>query len=223
LPAGFVYLRAVAPAIQQHMRYAGVNNFLGRRAPGYHAGECVLLKDAALALKRAQDDAAAQGFALKVYDCYRPERAVRAFVAWANAPEDGLTRHFYPRLGKPELLSGYIASRSGHSQGNTVDLTLVPLGSAIPPADDRKSPCTAPQGQRASDNSVDMGTAFDCFDPLAHTDSPQIDAAQRGFRLRLKAIMEAVGFRNYRREWWHYSYPDRGLGSYDFVIEAMAK
>ena len=208
IPPGFVHLREAAPEIQQDMRYAGPHNFTGKPAPGYGAGECLLLREAALALKRAQQAAMARGLSLKVYDCYRPIRAVEAFAAWAEAPDDGRTRHFYPALQKPELMRGYIARRSAHSQGVAVDLTLAPRGSAIP-APGGKGPCTAPQSEREADNSVDMGTAFDCFDAKSATASPGITAEQRRFRLLLKTIMGEAGFRNYSVEWWHYAYASR--------------
>jgi zinc D-Ala-D-Ala dipeptidase len=219
IPPGFVYLRQAAPAIQQDMRYAGPHNFTGKPVPGYGAGECLLLREAALALERAQLAAEARGLSLKVYDCYRPIRAVEAFAAWAEAPEDGRTRHFYPSLQKPELMRGYIARRSAHSQGLAVDLTLVPRGSTTPEPGPR-GPCTAPQSEREADNSVDMGTAFDCFDPKSATAAPGITAEQRRFRLLLKTIMAQAGFRNYSAEWWHYSYASRRAGrSFDIPIQ----
>src|SRR5256884_5539612 len=125
LPSGFVYLRDVDPSIAQDIRYAGSDNFVGRPLPGYQAAECILRRDVAAALKRVQADLAASGLSLKVYDCYRPTRAVRAMVAWVNdGRPDAATKRFFPKLAKGSLLRGYIASRSQHSTGTAIDLTL---------------------------------------------------------------------------------------------------
>jgi D-alanyl-D-alanine dipeptidase len=219
LPEGFVYLRDVAPSIQQDMRYATPGNFTGKAVPGYEAAECILKKDAALALKRAQEQAEAEGFSLKVYDCYRPVRAVRAFNLWAAAPEDGRTKHYYPRLKKSQLVPGYIAAQSGHSTGGAVDITLVPAQSSAPAPSSKEGDCTAPKGERAADNSLDMGTAFDCFDTKSNTASPLVTQDQRKSRMLLKGIMEATGFKNYAGEWWHFSYGGAGNSRvHDFVI-----
>ena len=126
LPADFVYLRGVAPTIVQDMRYATPNNFTGEPVPGYDAAECILKRRAAEALKSAQENAQKQGYSLKVYDCYRPIRAVQAFMAWAAARDDGRTKRYYPRLSKPQLVPGYIADRSGHSAGWRSILRLSP-------------------------------------------------------------------------------------------------
>ena len=124
MPEGFVYLRDIDPAIQQDMRYAGSKNFTGRPAPGYDAPECVLARQAAEALKAVQADLKAKGLGLKVYDCYRPERAVAGFVAWTKEPDDPEAKAaYYPNVPKRELLPNYIAPRSGHSRGAAVDLT----------------------------------------------------------------------------------------------------
>ena len=132
LPAGFVYLRAVDPSIAQDIRYAGSDNFVGRPLPGYQAAECILRRDVAAALKRVQADLAASGLSLKVYDCYRPTRAVRAMVAWVNdGRPEAATKRFFPKLAKSSLLrAGYIASQSRHSTGTTIDLTLMRAGAA---------------------------------------------------------------------------------------------
>src|SRR5262249_51375548 len=119
LPPGFVYLRDVDPTIAQDIRYAGADNFVGRPLPGYGAAECVLRRDAARALKQVQADLAAANLGLKVYDCYRPTRAVRAMAQWANDRRNAAaTKRFFPRLEKSKLFAlGYIAMRSAHSSG----------------------------------------------------------------------------------------------------------
>lgn len=213
LPEGFVYLRDVDPTITQDIRYAGSHNFLGRPAPGYEAGECILAAEAARALSRVQRTLNPQGLSLKVYDCYRPARAVRAFVAWANAPgpdPDPSKSAHYPRVTKPGLLEReYIAAPSGHSLGTAVDLTIIRAPGSKSPEDTNfpASPgaCTAPKERRAPDNSVDMGTGFDCFDALSHTANSEIGGEQRRWRSTLVEAMEAEGFQNYPKEWWHFS------------------
>ncbi len=218
LPQGFVYLRDVAPSIVQDMRYAAANNFTGKSVPGYDAAECVLRRSAAEALKRAQEKAEKRGYSLKVYDCYRPASAVRAFVAWAGAPEDGRTKGYYPHLKKSQLVPNYIAPQSQHSNGTAVDLTLVPAAAASQGTAGKEEDCTA--AHREGDGSLDMGTAFDCFDPKANTASHSVTAGQRKNREALKKILEGAGFRNYAAEWWHFSYSaEKSARRYDFPIE----
>lgn len=223
LPAGFVHLRDIDPSIAQDMRYATRDNFTGRPLPGYDAGECVLRRPAAEALKRVQADLARQNLSLKVYDCYRPARAVAAMARWAHdthATPD--TSRFYPRLQKNRLFGlGYIASHSAHSRGVAIDLTLVPKGSQPPPFDPqaRYGACTG--ANRAPDNSLDMGTGYDCFDTASHTQAGAITPQQRANRDALLNAMRRHGFVNYKREWWHFSYPAADNGrAYDFVIGA---
>ena len=210
LPAGFTRLSEAAPDIVQEIRYHGEHNFLGRPVTGYNAPQCWLTTEAAQALAEVQAVVKTNGYSLKVYDCYRPQRAVNDFVEWAKDPGDDVTRgEFYPRLAKDQLFPlGLIADKSGHSRGSTVDVTLVPLGSAASPqwvVGDRIVDCAAPVGERFADTSIDMGTGFDCFDPLAATASPDITAEQRANRQLLVSIMEAAGFVNLPEEWWHYT------------------
>jgi zinc D-Ala-D-Ala dipeptidase len=222
LPDGLVYLRDVDPSIAQDMRYAGSNNFVGRPLDGYGAGECILRRDVAAALARVQSDLSSSRLALKVYDCYRPVRAVRTMAQWANdSRAGGATKRFYPRLQKNVLFGlGYIASHSAHSTGNTIDLTLVEAPPAPAAAFDPAAsygPCTGPAAQRSPDTSIDMGTGYDCFDAVSSTASAGITGEQRRRRNQLVAAMAKRGFANYHREWWHFSYGNRGP-SYDVPI-----
>lgn len=223
LPAGFVYLRDVAPSIAQDMRYAGADNFTGHRLPGYDAAECVLRRDAALALARVEVDLAQQHLGLKTYDCYRPVRAVNAFWRWAHDRKADGNKRFYPRENKLMLFSlGYIAAHSKHSTGTAVDLTLIALpAKPAAPFDraQRYGPCTAPASARAPNNAIDMGTGFDCLDVKSHTRSAALTPEQRHWREVLKSTMARRGFRNYFREWWHYEFiGGAALRAYDFPI-----
>jgi D-alanyl-D-alanine dipeptidase len=210
MPAGFVYLRDVDPTIQQDMRYAGGNNFTGNTVPGYGAAECVLVRQAADALKAVQADVKAKGFTLRVYDCYRPTVAVAAFVAWSKVRDDPKAKAaWYPNLNKAELFPEYIATRSGHSRGATLDLTLAPLAEAatMPSAEAAKPrACTAPQQGHAPDGSLAMGTSFDCFDVKANTAAPGLTPEERDDRAMLVEAMQARGFKNYAKEWWHFTF-----------------
>jgi zinc D-Ala-D-Ala dipeptidase len=178
-PRPFVALRDVDPTIGQEIRYATSHNFTGAPVPGYREPECILTEPAALALRRAQRALRPKGLSLKVYDCYRPRRAVARFVAWARSPGGQSMKHeFYPRVDKRRLIAdGYIADRSAHSRGSTVDLTIA---------------------------SLDMGTGFDFFDPRAHT--MNATGAQRRNRLLLRQTMRDAGFTGIDTEWWHFTY-----------------
>ena len=224
LPGGFVYLRDVDPTIVQDMRYATVNNFVGRVLDGYEAGECIVTRKVGLALKQVQRDLRPRGLSLKVYDCYRPQLAVDDMYAWAQDGNETPAQHRYnPQMRKADLFRlGYIARHSGHSTGKAVDLTLVqmPLKSATPfdPRADYAD-CTAAVSRRAPDSSVDMGTGYDCSDERAHTASAVITPPQRRWREILVAAMARHGFINYRLEWWHFSLPGSGREAYDFPIK----
>lgn len=205
-----VFLRDVDPTIRQDIRYATSDNFTGAPVPGYVGAECMLRKPVALALANVQAALRKRGLSLKVYDCYRPDKAVKAFLRWANGDDDAAaTKRFFPRLPKNKLLSlGYIAPQSNHSRGVAVDLTITPAKGAKQPALDAKArfgSCIEPEARRAPDDSVDMGTGFDCFDALSVTNSPVISGEQRAWRQLLLGAMKREGFQNYRGEWWHFA------------------
>lgn len=188
--AGLVDIATLVPDIALEIRYAGSNNFVGAPVDGYRAPKCLLLKPVAQALQRVEVELRTHHQRLKLFDCYRPARAVRHFVRWAEDLPDQRTKpHYYPNLDKRVLLGDYIAPVSGHSRGATLDLTLLQC-------DDRDTHC----------QPLDMGTDFDFFDPRAHTDSPDATPVQRGNRERLRTAMALQGFRNYPLEWWHYTH-----------------
>jgi D-alanyl-D-alanine dipeptidase len=217
----FVYLRDVDPSIEQDMRYAGSDNFTTRSVPGYDAPECVLVREVAGALRAAQAELKPVGLALKVYDCYRPAQAVAAFVAWAKEPDNlEAKRSYYPNLAKSALFPDYIATKSGHSRGATVDLTLVTLDTPPEAHSTGTADSAACDASEASGNGLDMGTGFDCFDPKANTDTPNLPPEQRRNRELLVEVMSRHGFENYPKEFWHYTfrpepYPDT---YFDFPI-----
>lgn len=221
LPDDFVRLRERDPSIRQDIRYAGSFNFTGRRVPGYLAAECILLRPVADALARAQARLLADGYALKVYDCYRPERAVRSFVDWAQSPEpDRMARVFSPEIPKSRQFAlGYIAKRSRHSVGTAVDVGLVRADEPNLPTPTDAGRCDGPFAGRARESSLDMGTAYDCSAPASAT-AANVSPAARANRDRLVRALAAEGFRNYRLEWWHFDYagPTPPLRAWDFPV-----
>ncbi|MEV7286762.1 M15 family metallopeptidase [Streptomyces sp. NPDC093252] len=210
-PKDFVALRTIDRTIIEDIRYTTPHNFVGDPIDGYHHPLCLLTRPAAQALHKAQRTLLRQGYSLKVYDCYRPQRAVDHFVRWAEDLDDeAMKREFYPDIDKSRLFAdGYIAKKSGHSRGSTVDLTLVPLPArptrpCIP--GEPLVPCHAPQSRRFPDNSVDMATGYNCFDTLSHTLDPRVQGPQRAHRLLLKDTLEDLGFVNLTEEWWHFTH-----------------
>ena len=211
LPKGFVYLRDIDPTIVQDIRYAGSHNFVGRPIKGYLAAECILSAPAANALALVQKKLAEKKLSLIVWDCYRPNRAVADFFAWSRDPgRSEMKAEFYPRTDKANLFAlGYIAIRSAHSRGSTVDLGIVPhdvtSASKREPSQPLK-PCTAPKGERFEDGTIDLGTGPDCLDELASTSNARVGAVARTNRQMLKSAMRVAGFRVYFREWWHFEF-----------------
>ncbi|HEY4090325.1 MAG TPA: M15 family metallopeptidase [Luteibacter sp.] len=187
--AGMVDVRTLSPGLAEDMKYAGTDNFTGAVVEGYRAPKCFLRRQAAEALVRVEATLHAQGYALRLWDCYRPVRAVTAFVRWAGDLSETSTKAaHYPNLGKDKLLGEYIAPVSGHSRGATVDLTLM-------------------RCQGGHCEPLDMGTPFDFFDPLAHTADPRVTPVQKANRERLIKAMATEGFSNYPQEWWHFTLP----------------
>ncbi len=187
--AGLVDISTLAPDVDIDMRYAGTHNFTGGIVEGYDAPRCLLLRPAAEALVNVQASLRPQGLRLRMYDCYRPVRAVQAFMRWIDDAESRATKvEFYPDLEKAALRGVYIGSVSGHSRGATTDLGLLQC--------DANAHC----------EPLDMGTPFDFFGERANTDFPGITEAQRDNRQRLRVAMESAGFANYPMEWWHYTF-----------------
>jgi zinc D-Ala-D-Ala dipeptidase len=190
MPANFVDAATVVDGLVVEMRYFGDHNFVGERIDGYERPRCLLTQEAAAALAAVERDLRPRGLGLKVFDCYRPVRAVAHFMRWARDVSD--IRHkaeFYPDVDKRDLFrDGYIADRSGHSRGSTVDLTLVHL------ADD---------GREAAE--LDMGTPFDLFSARSSPSSTRVGDQARTNRVLLAQAMRRRGFRPYDKEWWHFT------------------
>jgi len=225
LPKGFVYLREVDPTIVQDIRYAGSHNFVGRPIKGYLAAECILSEPAAHALKAVQRKLTEKYLSLIVWDCYRPKRAVDDFLRWSRDPaRTEMKAEFYPRTDKQSLFAlGYLAVRSAHSRGSTVDLGIVPstFSSTPPDALLPLKPCTAPKGERFEDGTIDFGTGYDCLDVLGATSNPGAGATASGHRQMLKSAMREAGFRPYFREWWHFELANEPFHEgFDFEITA---
>ena len=210
IPSDFVDIKQVLPSAILDIRYHGDHNFVGTRVDGYEAARCFVTKPAAKALAKVQEELQEFSLSLKIYDCYRPQRAVNHFVRWAKDIGDAKTKaEFYPAVDKRNLFrDDYIAERSGHSRGSTVDLTIVPLPV---PKEETYTPgqplraCFMPASERFGDSSIDMGTGFDCFDELSHPANPRVGTQQRANRLLLKTLMDRRGFKNYAQEWWHFT------------------
>lgn len=175
------------------IRYATSDNFVGSRVDGYEEPLCLLSEPAAEALVQAHRELISLGYGLVVFDCYRPQRAADHFVRWARYPREQSTKGaYYPRVEKKRLFKlGYISSRSGHSRASTVDVGLVRFGEDSTGSEMRKI--------------VDMGTPFDFFDPLSHTDADGLKKSQRRHRDLLRDVLSRHRFRNYAKEWWHFT------------------
>lgn len=204
LPDGWVDLHQIDPTIRLDMRYATSNNFTGRRVPGYRAARCLLARPAAQALVSVQQQLATTGETLVVFDCYRPARSVTSFVAWVGS-SDRDNRHYYPGLARNSLIDrGYIAARSGHSRGYTVDLAIGPA-SVVSRTARRTSAC----GRRTDVWTHDFGTPFDCFHPSSGSASSDVSSEATSNRQRLAGLMNEAGFAGYSEEWWHFTLQPR--------------
>jgi zinc D-Ala-D-Ala dipeptidase len=201
--SGFVSLSEVCPSLKIVSSYSTENNFTGVVVKGYRSQKAYLAKDPAAALCEIQKEAAAKGLSLKIFDAYRPVKAVQYFMEWAKKAEDhpGIKELYYPSYTRKQLFEkGFISPYSSHSRGAAVDLTLFDLRTG---------------------KDLDMGSSFDYFDDISATNSNLVTETQKQNRMLLKLLMESKGFKNFPQEWWHYSfrpepYPDQ---TFDFDIE----
>jgi len=189
LPEGFVYVDKVIPNIVIELRYYTEHNFVGERIDGYLKPRCILTQEATTALLQVQEELKPFGLGLKIFDAYRPQRAVDHFVRWANNIDDTRTKpEFYPDINKNTLIKDrYIADRSSHSRGSTVDLTIVSIQS------------------ETHDQELDMGTGFDLFGPKSWPFFSGLTTSQRAHRMLLHVLMKRHGFTFYPEEWWHFT------------------
>ncbi len=193
---------AAIPGLVVEMRYFGSENFVGRRIAGYEAPICLLTQEAVRSLSAVQERLNSLGLGLKVFDCYRPKRAVDNFVAWARTPTDQARKaDYYPNVDKSMLFElGYIAERSGHSRGSTLDVTMINVRTGA---------------------EVDMGSPYDLFDPISWPASTAVSRAAQANRMLLQDTMIKAGFRPLKEEWWHFTlerepYPET---YFDFVVK----
>lgn len=186
IPNSFVNLKDQIPNLEIDLRYYGNHNFLGRRVKGYEANKVFISKEAANALVQIQKELNQQGLGIKVFDAYRPQQAVNNFKDWAlDIADTAAKKEFYPDVDKRNLFKlGYIAEKSGHSRGSTIDLTIIKL---------------------QDKQELDMGTGFDYFGEPSHHDYNNLSAEQKANRKLLKDIMEKHGFKAIEEEWWHYT------------------
>lgn len=203
LPAGFIYVDQISPTILTQLRYFTSNNFVGRPVQGYFANRAILTEPAGIALSNVQKELNAFGLGLLIFDAYRPQQAVTNFVVWAQDVTDAKNKsQYYPNVDKRNLFKeGYIAEKSGHSRGSTVDLTIVQL------ADNPKP--------------LDMGSSFDYFGPQSWPDYAGITAQQKANRLLLRTVMMKYGFMPYEKEWWHFTLKDEPFPDtyFDFLVQ----
>ena len=201
LPEGFVYINDIDNRINIDLRYSTENNFTGKVIDGYRSNKAIISTEAAMALIQVQNDLDQMNLSLKIFDAYRPQMSVNYFINWSNDPLDTINKSiYYPKIKKSELFPlGYIAERSGHSRGSTVDLTIV---------------------DNTTFKELDMGTPYDFFGPESATNFIEITDKQSSNRLLLLETMTRNGFKNYSKEWWHYTLKEEPFNDYfNFVIE----
>ena len=189
LPKGFSYVSEIDATIKKELRYATSNNFIGKPIDGYLKDSLIISTPAAKALKEIQTKLILSGLSLKIFDAYRPQQAVDHFVRWAKVMNDTLMKQlYYPDVQKSELFTlGFIASKSGHTRGSTVDLSIVDV---------------------KTNKEVDMGSSYDFFGEKSHPFYKKITEAQMKNRMLLRTIMIKNGFIPYDNEWWHFTLKD---------------
>jgi len=225
---GFVYLHEVDPTIIISLRYATQENFIGEKIDGYNKPVLIVTNQAAQALKRVQAEVKKDGYCLVVYDGYRPQQAVDHFVRWSEQISDqSKKKQYYPRVNKADVFElGYVAKRSGHSRGSTVDLTLIKIGQK--PHNVKEKERVLLDGYKITfldDGTIDMGSSFDLFDTASHYENNLIKHKYKKLRTYLKNAMEKHGFKNYAEEWWHFTLkdephsPHQDSSYFNFAIE----
>tara|TARA_B110000238_G_C16115921_1_gene434818 strand:+ start:1444 stop:2121 length:678 start_codon:yes stop_codon:yes gene_type:complete len=204
IPAGFVNLNKEIPNLVVDLRYASSENFTGRVVPGYNSSKAIGTEDLATALKKVQAQLKPYGLGLKLFDAYRPQIAVNTFIIWADYSSDTLKKEeYYPDLKKNSLFElGYIAEKSAHTKGSTVDITLIYL-----------------EGINKG-KEVDMGGKWDYFSKKSNFTFQGITSKQYQNRELLRNLMESEAFLPYDKEWWHFTLKDEPFPKtyFDFMI-----
>lgn len=225
---GFVYLHEVDPTILVSLRYCGDENFVGKTVDGYKKPVVILTRQAAEALKKVQTAVKKDGYSLVVYDAYRPQQAVNNFVHWSEDTKDCTKEsYYYPRVAKNKLFElDYIAARSGHSRGSTVDLTIIKLDASLHAIEEKERQLRDGYTIKfLDDGTVDMGSSFDLFDTASHSENDLIEDEYKKHRAYLISAMETAGFKNFKNEWWHFTLrnepfaADQDSSYFDFPIE----
>lgn len=223
LPPGFVYLKDVDSTIQISMRYYSANNFTGQKVDGYNNPKLIITRQAAEGLKKVQQDLKKDGYCLVVYDAYRPQKAVDHFIRWgADLTEQKMKPYYYPCIDKKDSFDlGYIATKSGHTRGSTIDLTIIEEEKQLKEPSFQVRTINGNNIPFLDDGTVDMGSSFDLFDEASHHDSSKMTPKYNDLRRYLCKKMEAHGFKSYHNEWWHYTLHDEPFPStyFDFDIE----
>ncbi len=186
LPKGFSYLADIDTTIQSELRYITTNNFIGSPIDGYLKNTLIVSTPTAEALQKVQTKLAKFGLSLKIFDAYRPQQSVDHFVRWAKVLNDTLMKQqYYPDVDKKDLFKlDYIASKSGHTRGSTVDLTIIDIKTG---------------------KELDMGSSYDFFGTASHPFYPNLTKEQRANRFLLRNLMLEAGFKPYAKEWWHFT------------------
>ena len=185
IPSSFVYIKSVIPSAVVDLKYFSKNNFAGEKINGYHVNKAIITKEAALALKNVQEDLNHFGYGIKIFDSYRPQMAVDHFAKWARSTNREMKKIHYPNVKKRNLFKeGYLASKSGHSRGSTVDLTIIDKSTGI---------------------ELDMGTIYDFFGKESWVDYKGLNANQKQNRFLLQSVMKKYGFKSLKEEWWHFT------------------
>jgi len=224
LPETFVYLTDVDPTIIESVRYATDENFLGRPVPGYEGDRIICTYQAAKQLKKVNKYLKAKGYKLVVYDAYRPQRSVDAFIEWSVDLGDQIAKqYYYPTVDKKDIFDlGFLAQPSSHTRGSAFDVTIIKIDKNLEPiVYEERYLLNGEKIYFLNDGTVDMGVSFDLFHEASHHNSNLVSKRCTRMRNFLKNVMEMYGFKAYRKEWWHYTlcgepYPDT---YFNFVVE----
>lgn len=226
LPKGFVYVNDIDPSIQVILKYYSTDNFVGQVINGYKSNKAILTKEAAEALKKAQDEFKKDNYSIVIYDAYRPQKAVEHFMSFINSTDESQKDRHYPYVTKDRFVKeGYVADKSGHSKGSTLDMTLIKIGNTLT----REQVLFNRTFNGAIypylyDGTIDCGTSFDLMDPISHGDNTTIDTLDPQYRKNrdyIKNIMDKAGFDVLDTEWWHFTLRNQPFPDtyFDFDVE----